>query len=100
MGSQSQGKVLKRASQSEDYVTNMFPKPAWLGEVTLTFVISVRVRINQKMDDVRGVSIRIFLERIDPLWGVPRLWFGSNGIEGVWENSRPRLVSLSPLSVS
>lgn len=100
MGSQNQSKGLKRASRSEDYVTYMFPKPAWLGEVTLISVISVRVRINQKMDEVRGVCIRVFLERIDPLWGVPRLWFGSNGIEGVWENSRPRLVSLSPLSVS
>lgn len=51
MGSQNQSKGLKRVCQSKDYVTYMLPKLPWLGEVTLRFVMSVRVRINQKMDD-------------------------------------------------
>lgn len=84
--------------QSEDYVTYMLPKPPWLGEVTLISVMLVRVSVNQKMDEVKGVSIRAFLERTDPLWGVLRLWLRSNGIEGVRENSSHMLGFLSPLS--
>lgn len=55
--------------QSEDYVTYMLTKPPWLGEVTLISVMLVRVRVNQKMDEVKGVSIRAFPEMTDPLWG-------------------------------
>lgn len=39
--------------QSEDYVTYKLPKPPWLGEMTLISVMLVRVRVNQKMDEVK-----------------------------------------------